>query len=83
MSNPWAKQRVLLRQELKEIRLSAGLTQTEVAERLKKPQSYVSKLESGDRSLDVIEAREFCLACGVGFERFVRRFEKVLTSVQA
>lgn len=83
MSDPWAKSRVLLRQALKQLRLDAGLTQAEVAEKLEKPQSYVSKLESGDRSLDLIEAREFCLACGVGFERFVRRFEKVLVNTRA
>jgi transcriptional regulator with XRE-family HTH domain len=83
MSDPWAKSRVLLRQALKQLRLDAGLTQAEVAEKLEKPQSYVSKLESGDRSLDLIEAREFCLACGVGFERFVRRLEKVLVNSRA
>ena len=76
MSDPWEKARVLFRQELKNLRLTSGLTQADLAERLKKPQSYVSKLESGDRSLDCIETREFCLACGVSFERFVRQFEK-------
>ena len=77
MSDPWAKARVLFRQELKNLRLTSGLTQADLAERLNKPQSYVSKLESGDRSLDFIETREFCLACGTSFERFVRQFEKV------
>ena len=57
------------------------MTQAEVAERLNKPQSYVSKLESGDRSLDVIETREFCIACGAGFERFIRKFEKLLAGL--
>lgn len=81
MSDPWAKTRVLLRQELRRIRLVSGLTQAEVAEKLKKPQSYVSKLESGDRSLDLIETREFCLACGMRFERFVRNIEKLLAEI--
>ena len=81
MSDPWAKERVLLRQALRQIRLDSGLTQAELAERLDKPQSYVSKLESGDRSLDCIETREFCLACGMGFERFIRKFEKLLTGL--
>ena len=31
------------------------MTQSEVAKRLKRPQSYVSKYESGERRLDVIE----------------------------
>lgn len=80
MTDPWTKERVLLRQELRRLRLESGLTQADLADRLSKPQSYVSKLESGDRSLDVIEVRQLCLACGVGFERLIRRFEKILAA---
>lgn len=36
-------------------RKEAGLTQQQLAELLKKPQSYVSKYERGERRLDVIE----------------------------
>jgi transcriptional regulator with XRE-family HTH domain len=71
---------MLLRQELRQLRLNANLTQSEIADRLDKPQSYVSKLESGDRSLDFVETRDFCLACGISFERFVKCFEKRLKS---
>ena len=82
MSDAWAKTRVLFRQALRDLRLASGLTQAEVADKLGKPQSYVSKLESGDRSLDYIETREFCVACGVNFERFVRQFERLLKKVR-
>ncbi len=40
---------------LQEARARASLTQQEVAKRLNRPQSYVSKYESGERRLDVIE----------------------------
>lgn len=40
---------------LLEARLKAEMTQQEVAIRLNRPQSYVSKYESGERRLDVIE----------------------------
>jgi transcriptional regulator with XRE-family HTH domain len=46
------------RELLTEARESAGLTQSELAERLKRPQSYVSKFERGERRLDVVEFLE-------------------------
>lgn len=38
-------------------RLKAGLTQQQVAKALKKPQSYISKIENCERRLDVLEAK--------------------------
>lgn len=43
------------RQLLVEARETAGLTQWQLAERLNRPQSYVSKFERGERRLDVVE----------------------------
>lgn len=40
---------------LRDARVKAGLSQEEVAKSLTRPQSYVSKYESGERRLDVIE----------------------------
>ena len=47
-------QRVLL-EAIREARKQAGLTQAEVAKRLKRPQSFVSAYESGDRRIDVLD----------------------------
>ncbi len=44
---------------LREARRAAGLTQAEVAARLRRPQSFVSKCESGERRVDVVELQEF------------------------
>ena len=41
--------------KLLEARNEANLTQIDVAQRLKKPQSYVSKIERGERRIDVAE----------------------------
>lgn len=48
-----------LLKRLKQARLEAGLTQTEVARKLGKPQSFVSKCESGERRLDPLELQKF------------------------
>ena len=42
---------------LKAARLGAGLTQVDVAKHLKKPQSFVSKFETGERRVDPVELR--------------------------
>jgi transcriptional regulator with XRE-family HTH domain len=41
--------------KLREAREAAGLTQAEAAENLAKPQSYISKIERGERRIDVVE----------------------------
>jgi transcriptional regulator with XRE-family HTH domain len=46
------------RELLVQARKDAGLTQNEVASLLKRPQSYVSKYENGERRLDLIEFLE-------------------------
>ena len=46
---------------LKTARIEAGLVQQEVAEKLGKPQSYISKIESGERRLDVAEIKKFAV----------------------
>jgi predicted transcriptional regulator len=47
-------------QALVQARKNAGLTQTQVAEKLAKPQSYIAKVEGTDRKLDVMEFVELC-----------------------
>ena len=46
---------------LKKGRIEAGLAQQAVADKLGKPQSYISKIESGERRLDVAEIKKFAV----------------------
>ncbi len=51
-------------------RKNAGITQAALAEKLGRPQSFVSKIESGERRLDVVEFLE--VARLIGFDPCVR-----------
>jgi len=54
----------LLLQQLVQIRTRAGLSQRQLAEILRVPHSWVAKVESGERRLDLIEFGWYCTACG-------------------
>ena len=60
-----------LRVLLVRARKTAGLTQAALAERLSRPQSFVSKFERGERRLDVIEFLEVTEALGVDAREFL------------
>jgi transcriptional regulator with XRE-family HTH domain len=47
---------------LKQARVDSGLTQNDVAKCLGRPQSFVSKCESGERRIDVAEFLAICQA---------------------
>jgi transcriptional regulator with XRE-family HTH domain len=65
---------------LRQVRLDAGLRQVDLAERLGQPQSFVSKYESGERRLDLLELYQVCVAVGISLSNFVRKFEKEITA---
>ena len=65
-----------LQELLRELRDAADLRQIDLAKRLGRPQSFVSKYESGEKNLDFLEVREVCEALGVSLVEFVRRFER-------
>ncbi|MBU3964739.1 helix-turn-helix transcriptional regulator [Patescibacteria group bacterium] len=46
-------------ERLKQARVEAGLEQKQVADKLGKTQSYISKIESGQRRLDVVQLKAF------------------------
>lgn len=63
----------LFQKALAEARQEKGLTQADVAMRLGKPQSFVSKYESGERRLDVIEFLEVCEAVSTSAQSILRK----------
>lgn len=62
---------------LRELRHEAGLTQVQLAARLNVPQSLVSKYESGERRLDVVELRHVAGALGASLREILERLERL------
>jgi transcriptional regulator with XRE-family HTH domain len=59
-------------QRLAEARVARNLTQAEVATRLGRPQSFVSKCETGERRVDVVELMDLAALYGRSLDWFVR-----------
>lgn len=61
---------------LRTIRIESGLTQVDIAERLGETQSAVSKVESGQRRLDLVQLQTYCKAVGISLRDLVTRWEQ-------
>lgn len=72
----------VFRDVIRDFRRESGLRQLDLANRLNQPQSFVSKFESGERRLDLIELREICRALGISLPKFISKFENRLLNNQ-
>lgn len=74
-------------ESLKRARKAAGLTQQDVAKRLGEHQSFVSRYETGERRLDVIEYLEVAKALSVRptghLADFLRMLERTSSRLRA
>jgi len=57
--------------KLKRARIESGLTQIDVAQKLKRPQSYISKIEAGEQRIDVLELKQFAKLYKKNLDYFV------------
>jgi transcriptional regulator with XRE-family HTH domain len=71
----FSREQEVLQELLRRLRLEAGLRQADLAERLGKPQPFVSRYEKGEKLLDLPDLRQVCHALGVGLLEFVQRYE--------
>lgn len=58
-------------EELVKARKKSGLTQQALARQIGKPQSFISKIENGERRLDVIELIEITRAIGANYKKII------------
>ena len=72
----------VFRELLKDLRNERSFTQRQLAKRLKVPQSYVSKYETGERRLDFVETVYVCRAMDVSIVEFVALFSQRLATTR-
>ena len=75
-NNKWSEREESLRKALKAMRKSASFSQSQLAQKLDKPQSFVSKYESGERQLKILELEQVCVACGTTAHEFLEGFSR-------
>lgn len=68
---------------LRQTRIEKKLTQVGLARKIKQPQSFVSKYESGERRIDLVELRFICKALEISTDDFLKRFEEEITPYES
>lgn len=72
MSRIYSQKSKNLLEKLRSARLEVGLTQIEAGKKLKKPQSYLSKIERGERKIEAIELGDFAKIYNKDINYFIK-----------
>lgn len=75
-----SKEHKVLLELLYQLRVTSGLRQSDLADLLEAPQSFISKIESGERRVDVIELREILTHLNTNLNEFLIEFENKLNA---
>ena len=66
---------------LRQARKDKGITQTQLADLLGKPQPYVSKIETCERRIDLVETAEWCIRLDISINQVLpQRLKRDLAS---
>ena len=81
----YRREHVVFLQELKRMRIEAGMTQAQCSAALGRPQSFMSDVERGVRRLDTVQLRDLCQVLNNDLISFTKSFEQALShdNVQA
>lgn len=63
----------ILRDFLRKLRVEAGYSQVELGKLLGRDQTFVSKYETGERRLGMLEIKDLCETLGLSLEQFCKR----------
>ncbi|WP_066759624.1 helix-turn-helix domain-containing protein [Chryseobacterium glaciei] len=75
-----SKENKVLLEMLYQLRASSGLRQSDLADLLNVPQSFISKIESGERRIDFIELREILKCLRSDIIEFLTEFENKINA---
>ena len=75
------KEYKILLQQLYNLRVGAGMKQVDLAKALKVHQSFISKIETGERRIDLVELKEICEALNSNLEAFVSAYQNALKDI--
>lgn len=79
----YSRQSEHLQRTLTALRQKAGLTQRQLAEKLRREHSLVGRLELGERRLDVVEFYQVCKACGANPEIIARQLMRKFHEIES
>ena len=68
------KEYKILLELIYQIRVNAGLRQSDLAKILNCPQSFISKIESGERRIDLVELLDICKALNISLVELTDQF---------
>ena len=69
----YTKDHKFIIEQLKKARIDAGFDQEKAAELLGKTQSYISKIEAGQRRIDIVQLKEIAKTYKKSLDYFIKK----------
>ncbi|WP_436893186.1 helix-turn-helix domain-containing protein [Siccibacter turicensis] len=82
MASIYSEEYQLVIKELKSARKARGITQVELADALGRPQSFIAKIENGERRLDVVEFMHMARMLGIDAAGIIEKLGKDVRSIR-